>query len=172
MFGLAAVNLPIEGEAPADRLRSAAMLVLALVVPVAAAYALGRGDRLPGFALALDPSRWRGRHVVAVVLAGLLAATVIAAIHVGLGLVLDPRYKDFPFAALLGPVAALAVLAFAGGTQASRPGPAEIVAATVLAGSAAFVVFNEGIANWQALLFAALLSILALTALRAQAAPG
>jgi glucan 1,3-beta-glucosidase len=172
VFGLTAINLPIEGEAFADRLRSAAMFILALVVPVAAAYALGRGDRLPGFALALDPSRWRGRDVVAVVLAGLLAATVIAAIHVGLGLVFDPRYKDFPFAALLGPVAALAVLAFAGGTQASRPGPAEIVAATVLAGSAAFVVFNEGIANWQALLFAALLSILALTALRAQAAPG
>ncbi|MGH6832595.1 MAG: beta-1,6-glucan synthase, partial [Methyloceanibacter sp.] len=146
VFGLAAINLPIEGEAPADRLRSAAMLVLALVVPVAAAYALGRGDRLPGFALALDPTRWRARDVVAVVLGALLAATVIAAIHVGLGLVFDPRNKDFPFAALLGPVAALAVRAFAGGTQASRPGPAEIAAATVLGGSAAFVVFNEGIA--------------------------
>ena len=68
-------------------------------------------------------------------------------------------------------MAALAVLAFAGGAQASRSGPAEIAAATVLAGSAAFVVFNEGIANWQALLFAALLSILALTALRAKAGP-
>jgi hypothetical protein len=107
-----------------------------------------------------------------VVLAALLAATVIAAIHVGLGLVFDPRSKDFPFAALLGPVATLAVLAFAGGAQASRPGPAEIAAATVLAGSAMFVVVNEGIANWQALLFGALLFILALTALRAKAGPG
>jgi exo-beta-1,3-glucanase (GH17 family) len=170
VFGLAAINLPIEGEAPADRLRSAAMLVLALVVPMAASFALGRGDRLPGFAMALDPSRWHARNDVAAVLAALLAATVIAAIHVGLGLVFDPRYKDFPFAVLLGPVVALAVLAFA--RAKSAPGPAEIAAATTLAGSALFVVVNEGIANWQALLFAASLSILALTALRAKVAPG
>jgi glucan 1,3-beta-glucosidase len=170
-FGLAAINLPIEGEVPADRLRSAAMLVLALVVPMAVSFALGRGDRLPGIAPALDPSHWRARDLVAVVLAALLAATVIAAIHAGLGLVFDPRYKDFPFAALLGPVVALAVLAVAGGTLASRPGPAEIAAATVLAGSALLVVCNEGIANWQALLFGALLLIFALSALRVKAAP-
>ena len=36
-----------------------------------------------------------------------------------------------------------------------------------LAGSALFVVFNEGIANWQALWFAGLLLVLALTAYRA-----
>ena len=38
---------------------------------------------------------------------------MVAAIHVALGLVFDPRYKDFPFAALLGPVVALAILALA-----------------------------------------------------------
>ncbi len=46
------------------------------------------------------------------ILAALLVATVIATIHVALGLVFDPRYKDFPFAALTGPVTALAVVAF------------------------------------------------------------
>ena len=35
-----------------------------------------------------------------------------------------------------------------------KPGAAEIAAAGVLAGSALFVVVNEGIANWQALLLA------------------
>ena len=172
VFGLAAVDLPIEGEMPADRLRGALMLVLALVVPMAAAYALARGDRLSGFSEALDPTQWHARGTVAVVLALLLAATVVAAIHVALGLVFDPRYKDFPLAPLTGPVLALAVLAFAGGKPSSPPGAAEKTAAAVLAGSALFIGLNEGIANWQALLFSALLLILALTCLRAKAAPG
>jgi glucan 1,3-beta-glucosidase len=147
------------------------MLVVALVVPMTASYAVARGDRLPGFAPALDPAYWRGSNLVEVVVAALLAATMIAAMHVALGLVFDPRYKDFPFAALLGPVIALAILAFADNRTPSRPGNAERTAAAVLTGSAVFVTLNEGIANWQALLFAALLLLLALTALRAKAAP-
>jgi hypothetical protein len=86
--------------------------------------------------------------------------------HVALGLVFDPRYKDFPFPALSGPVAALAILAFAGARDPARPGLAEIVGAVVLAGSAVFIIANEGIANWQAVLFACLLVVLALTLLQ------
>lgn len=171
VFGLAAANLPIEGEMPADRLRGALMLVLALVVPMASAYALARGDRLEGFAEALDPDHWHARDVVAVTLSLLLAATAVAAIHVALGLVFDPRYKDFPLAVLTGPVLALAVLAGASGKSSSPPGIAERTAAAVLAGSGLLIVLNEGITNWQALLFSALLLILALTCLRAKAAP-
>ncbi len=121
-FGLAAVNLPIEGETSGDRLRGVAMLVLALVVPMAAAFAAGRGDRLPGFARALHPSYWRASDRVAAVLAALLAATAVAVIHVALGLVFDPRYKDFSIAALLGPVTAFAILAFSSAKDPPRPG--------------------------------------------------
>jgi glucan 1,3-beta-glucosidase len=168
-FGLAVVNLPMEGETASDRLRSVAMVVLALVVPMAASYAVARGDRLAGFAEALDSSYWRRDRVVAAVLAALLAATVVAAIHVALGLVFDPRYKDFPFAALAGPVIALAVCAFTPARAPLKPGAAEIAAAAVLTGSALFIIANEGIANWQALLLATLLLILALTTLRSRA---
>lgn len=172
VFGLAAVNLPLEGEMAGDRLRAVGMLVLTLVVPMAASYAVARGDRLPGIARALDPSYWREPDRVAVVLAALLAATMVAAIHVALGLVFDPRYKDFPLAALVGPVIALAVLALVDNPAPDRPGNAELAAAALLTGSAVFVTLNEGIANWQALSFAALLLLLALTALQARAAPG
>jgi glucan 1,3-beta-glucosidase len=127
---------------------------------------------LAGFASALDPSRWRRSGSIQVILAALFAATVVAAIHVALGLVFDPRYKDFPLAALTGPVIALAVLAFADRTQAFAPGMPERVAAALLAGSALFVVGNEGLANWQALIFAGLLLLLALNCLKAEAAPG
>ncbi|HBR25781.1 MAG TPA: beta-1,6-glucan synthase, partial [Rhizobiales bacterium] len=73
---------------------------------------------------------------------------------------------------LTGPVAALAIIAFAGARTLPRPGGAEVLGAVVLTGSALFIIANEGIANWQALWFASLLVVLSLTALRARAAPG
>jgi hypothetical protein len=71
----------------------------------------------------------------------------------------------------LGPVTALAILALADNPRSSRAGVAETAVAAVLTGSAVFVTLNEGIANWQALLFAALLLVLAFTTVRAEAAP-
>jgi exo-beta-1,3-glucanase (GH17 family) len=171
LFGLAAVDLPLEGEIAGDRLRALGMFVLALVVPLAASYALGHGTQLATVATALAPSFRRHTDGIAVGLAALLAACVVAAIHVALGLVFDPRYKDFPFALLTGPVLALCILAFAGNAS-PRPGVAEMVAAIVLTGSALFIIANEGTANWQALLFAALLVLLALTVLTTRATPG
>jgi len=164
VFGQAAIRLNMEGVELGDRLRALGLFVLALAVPLAAAFALARGDRLGSFALALDPGNWRGKDSVAVVLAALLAVTMVAAMHVALGLVFDPRYKDFPLAALACPVIALAILAVAG-SGAPRPGTAEIAGASVLIGSALFIVVNEGIANWQALLFAGLLVLLSATLL-------
>ena len=171
LFGLAAINLPIEGQIPGDRARAVGLLVLALVVPMAAAYALARGERLAGFASALNPSQWRGSHLATVGMAALLAATVVAAIHVALGLSFDPRYKDFPVAALVGPVVGLAVLAGFADKANPRPGVAEIAVSLLLASAALFIVANEGIANWQALLLGGLLLLLAATVLRAKAGP-
>jgi exo-beta-1,3-glucanase (GH17 family) len=168
-IGQAVINLPIESIELGDQLRALAMFVLAAAVPLAASFALGHGERLPGFDLALDPSRWRSKDLIGIVLAVLLAATMVAAMHVALGLVFDPRYKDFPLAALTGPVVALAILVFAGAPVPHRPGSAEVIGAAVLAGSAIFVIANEGILNWQALLFASLLIMLALTLLQAGA---
>jgi exo-beta-1,3-glucanase (GH17 family) len=168
-IGQAAINLPLESVELGDQLRALAVFVLAAAVPLAASFALGHGERLPGFDLALDPSRWRSKDLIGIVLAGLVAATMVAAMHVALGLVFDPRYKDFPWAALTGPVVAFAVLAFARAPAPHRPGSAEVVGAAVLVGSAIFVIANEGILNWQALLFASLLLMLALTLLQAEA---
>jgi hypothetical protein len=148
------------------------MFVLALVVPMAASYALARGQSLAGFGEVLDLSRWRRSDTISVILAALFVATLVAAIHVALGLVFDPRYKDFPLASLTGPAVALFILAFANARTPPNPGQAEIAAAAVLAGSAVFVTANEGSANWQAVWFALLLVLLALTALRARALPG
>jgi glucan 1,3-beta-glucosidase len=108
-----------------------------------------------------------GINVWSALLAILFAATLAAAIHVALGLVFDPRYKDFQLALLSGPVFALAVAALLMEPVRPLPGIAEWVAAGALSGSALFVMFNEGIANWQALWFGGLLLLLAFTAWRA-----
>ncbi len=172
VFGWAALVLPMDSVVTGDRVRSVLMFVLALVVPMATSYAVASGQHLPGFAKVLDRSRWRRSDTVGLILGALFIATVVAAIQVALGLVFDPRYKDFPLASLTGPAVAFFILAFANTRIAPDPGQAELAAAAVLAGSALFVTANEGSANWQAIWFALLLVLLALTALRARVLPG
>jgi hypothetical protein len=53
-------------------------------------------------------------------------------------------------------------MAFGAGGAGPR-GRAETIAAVTLAGSAAYIVLNEGFANWQALWFGAVLAVLAVT---------
>jgi glucan 1,3-beta-glucosidase len=177
VFGSAALGLPMEPPELGDRLRSAGMVVLSLTVPVLAGVALVRGEPLEGLAVALNPSFWRRTDAASILLSCLFAATLVAAMHVGLGLVFDPRYKDFQLALISGPVAALAILTAVSRPGIRRPGVADGVAALLLIGSALFVICNEGLANWQALWFGALLVVLSLTvlatsrSLRAASAP-
>jgi glucan 1,3-beta-glucosidase len=97
---------------------------------------------------------------------------LILAVQAALGLVFDPRYRDFPFAPLSG--AAVPLLLTTTETlrlRAWKP-VAERVAAWSLAISAVYIVFNETLANWQALWFCAGLIALALTLLRVRDGPG
>jgi exo-beta-1,3-glucanase (GH17 family) len=166
-FGWAVLGLPMEPPDPGDRLRSAGMIVLALLVPMTAAAAVARKAALGSLAVALNPSLWRNASAWTVALAVLFAATLVAAIHVALGLAFDPRYKDFQLALLSGPAIAFAVSAAVMRPAAPVESVAEWVAAGLLAGSALFVMPNEGLANWQAQWFAGLLALLAFTAWRA-----
>ncbi len=170
-FGAAVMGLAGESVFFSGQLRAAGMLFLALAVPLAAAYAVARGGDLTGFADALSSAAWRQKEWTTPALALLLAATVVAGIQVSLGLVFDPRYKDFPVEALTGPVTALFVLSFFHRDGAWRPGRAETAAAIILAFAAMYIVINESVVNWQAVWLAVLLILLAATALRARAAP-
>jgi exo-beta-1,3-glucanase (GH17 family) len=171
LFGLAVVNLTIEGPTPGDWIRGLIMVMLAAAVPAVAGFAIARGIELPGFAYALNRSYAHRLDWPALLLAVLFAASIAMAIHVALGLVADSRYQDFSFAALTPIVIAFAVVAFAGKAR-SRPGFAEIVAMIVLSGSALFIIANEGLYNWQALWVASLLILLSFAGLRARAGPG
>jgi glucan 1,3-beta-glucosidase len=95
----------------------------------------------------------------------LTAATTVMALQVALGLVFDPRYKDFPFAPLTASVVPIALVAFTCRGD-RRQGLAERLAAATLLLSAVYIVFNESVANWQSVWLCVLLLVLALSLVR------
>ena len=167
--GWAGINLPMESPEPGDRFRSVFLFVLAVALPGVAAYSVARGEPLYGLAAALNSRLARQRDWPERILVVLLAATVVAATHVALGLVFDPRYKDFPLAPLTAAIVSLAIVAFGNRADAAAvPGAAEVAIAATLFGSAIFIVVNESAANWQAVWLSLLLVLLGLTTVRAR----
>ena len=89
-----------------------------------------------------------------------------------LGLVFDPRYRDFPFAPLTGATFPFLLLVRHWPGRKDLCPTAETVAAAVLALSAIYIVGNETLANWQAVWFCGTAMVLAFTLLPARDAPG
>jgi exo-beta-1,3-glucanase (GH17 family) len=100
----------------------------------------------------------------------LLIVLAVLSVQAALGLVFDPRYRDFPFAPLTGAV--VPFLFLARWTLRPRVPPAELAMAVILGAAAIYIVLNEGFANWQACWCSAGLLALALILARARAAPG
>lgn len=165
MIGWAVELMTYESLGIGGWLRSAALVALAALTPVAAAFTLMRGETLPSFAdvltrrdrTAMSRTEWIMGLVV-------VAATVVA-IQVALGLVFDPRYKDFPFAPLTASVIPIALAALFSRGEPGK-GLAERIAAATMALSAVYIFFNESIANWQSVWLCALLLVLALSLVR------
>jgi hypothetical protein len=171
LVGWAIANVPVESFGIGGWTRSLVLLAVVLVAPFAGTAALLRRRAPPPFARLLGRSNERPRDVLALVLGTGLVVLTLLAIQTALGLVFDPRYRDFPFAPLTAAAVPYAVLAL----LADRPDPggavlAETVAAVVLAVSAVYIVLNETLANWQALWLGAVLIVLAAILARARAA--
>ena len=77
---------------------------------------------------------------------------VLLALQAALGLVFDPRYRDFPFAPLTAAVVPFLVLMFAVPRPRGARAVAETVAGAALIASAGYIAINESFANWQAAL--------------------
>jgi hypothetical protein len=82
--------------------------------------------------------------------------------------VFDPRYRDLTFAPMTAAAIPYAVASVIGVRGRSRLGRAELVSAATLAASAVYIVLNESLENWQALWFAAMLVVLAVTLFRSR----
>jgi exo-beta-1,3-glucanase (GH17 family) len=171
LIGWAIANVPLESFGIGGWARGVALLALALVVPPAATVALLRRVPVPPFARIFGRGDERPRDLLLLVLGTGLALLTLLAIQTALGLVFDPRYRDFPFAPLTAATVPYAVLAVLGERPASGADVlAETVAAVTLALSAFYIVINETTANWQALWLGTVLLVLAISLARARAA--
>ncbi len=146
--------------------RGIAFIAVSVGAPIAVALTLARGVAIPSFARVLGRAAQRPGSSLAVVAGAILVAVAVLALQTALGLVFDPRYRDFTFAPLTAsvvPFAVASVVGMRGGAPLGRP---ERVAAVTLLGSAVYIVLNESVANWQAVWFAAMLAVVAVTLFR------
>ena len=172
LIGWTIENVPLESLGIGGWTRSIAFAAVALASPIVCAAMRVRDVPLPGFAGVLGgvpagDGNWLRR-------AGgfLLVALTVLALQVALGLVFDPRYRDFPFAPLTSATLPFVVLlAPRFRTWRVSAGAAEKLAALTLGLSILYIVPNETFANWQSLWLCAALAALALTLLRLRAAP-
>jgi glucan 1,3-beta-glucosidase len=115
------------------------------------------------FAAVLARAGARPPAAIARVSGLVLVATTVLAIQAALGLVFDPRYRDFTDPQLSAAAVPFAIAMALGPSRVGPRGHAETIAAITLAGSAVYIVLNEGFANWQAWWFGAVLTVLAVT---------
>jgi exo-beta-1,3-glucanase (GH17 family) len=163
MLGWAVVNVPIESLGLGGWARSLALVTVAFAAPLACSAAIMGGVRTPSFARVLARRDERARDPLALTLGVLLIALTVLAIHAALGLAFDPRYRDFPFAALTAAIVPFLVLSLTASRAGVARGAAEVAAAGLLVLAALYIVLNESFANWQSVWFCALLVVLAFT---------
>jgi hypothetical protein len=169
LLGVAADKMFYESYGFGGWLGWGALLTAAIASPMLCANALMSGRALPTFLELLGPRDVRARPALTLLLGATLVVTTLIGAETALGFVFDPRYRDFPFAALT-----MAVMPFAALMLLNRPQDgvrpiAEAVFAGLLAAAAGYTVFNEGSDNWQSLWTCAVYALLAVTLWQARA---
>jgi glucan 1,3-beta-glucosidase len=169
LLGVAVDKLLYESYGFGGWLQWGLLLAAAIFSPLLCTNALMTGRPLPTFLELLGPREMRAGSGMTMILGAALVVTTLIGAETALGFVFDPRYRDFPFAALT-----MAVLPFSTLTLLNRPQEgvrpiAEAVFAGLLAGSALYTVFNEGSQNWQSLWTCAVYFLLGLTLWQARA---
>ena len=163
LLGLAADKMYYESYGFAGWLCWGTLLAMGIASPVLCTNALMAGRALPTFLELLGPRDLRARSALSILLALVLAITALIAAETALGFVFDPRYKDFPFAALTMAVLPFSTLALLNRPKQGRRPIAEAAFAGLLAASMLYIGFNEGPDNWQSLWTCAMYLLLATT---------
>ncbi|MDO9562873.1 MAG: beta-(1-6) glucans synthase [Bradyrhizobium sp.] len=168
LLGVAADKMIHESYGIGGWLKWGALLAAGIASPMLCANALMSGRALPTFLELLGPRVARTRSVLTALLGTVLLVTTLIGAETALGFIFDPRYKDFPFAALT-----MAVLPFWTLMTLNRPQEgarpiAESVFAGLFAAAALYTGINEGKDNWQSLWTCAMYVLLAVTLWRAR----
>jgi glucan 1,3-beta-glucosidase len=171
LIGWTIVNVPLESLGLGGWLRSLGYVALALTSPPLLSAAITRGTPAPRFSRVMDPVAERIRDPLALGVGIVMIAATLLALHAALGLVFDPRYKDFPFAPLTAAVVPLLTHSLVVKRSPGPRGMAELAAAAMLVLSAGYIVLNESLANWQSIWFCLVLVGLGVSLCRVRAAP-
>jgi glucan 1,3-beta-glucosidase len=170
LLGVAVDKMLYESYGIGGWLCWGALLAAGITAPMLSAHAVMSGRSLPTFLELLGPRPSRTGSVMTALLGiALLGATLIGT-ETALGFVFDPRYRDFPFAALTMAVVPFATLMLVNRPQKGVRPVAEAVFAALLAGSALYIGFNEGPDNWQSLWTCAIYLTFGVTLWQARAA--
>jgi exo-beta-1,3-glucanase (GH17 family) len=169
LFGVAAQKMFYESYGAGGWLVWGSLLLATTASPVFGANALMSGRPSLSFLELLGPEGYRTESMLAIMHGLTLIVTVVIGTETALGLVFDPRFIDFPFAALT-----MAAVPFAAMTLLNPPKIGiRPVAESMFAGlffvTAIYMGFNEGPANWQSLWTCAAYMLLALTLWRTRA---
>jgi exo-beta-1,3-glucanase (GH17 family) len=167
LLGIATDKMFYESYGFGGWLGWGALLAAGIASPLLCANALMSGRALPTFLELLGPRDDRVRSVLTMILGVTLVVTTLIGAETALGFVFDPRYKDFPFAALTMAVVPFATLVLNRPQEGVRP-IAEAVFAGLFLISALYTGFNEGADNWQSLWTCAVYFLFALTLWRAR----
>jgi glucan 1,3-beta-glucosidase len=168
LLGVASDKLFYESYGFGGWLMWGSLLAAAVVSPLFCANALMSGSSLPTFLELLGPRDGRTGSVLTIILGAALLVTTLIGTQTALGFVFDPRYRDFPFAALTMAVVPFALLTLLNRPQEGARPIAETVFAGLLAVSVVYTAFNEGSENWQSLWTCAMYFLLAVTLWRAR----
>jgi exo-beta-1,3-glucanase (GH17 family) len=169
LLGVATDKMIYESYGFGGWLSWGALLAAGIASPLLCANALMSGRSLPTFLELIGPRPARTGSALGIALGVVLSIAVLIATETALGFVFDPRYRDFPFAALTMAVVPFASLMLLNRPQSGLRPIAETVFAGLLAGSALYTVFNEAAENWQSLWTCAIYFVLAITLWQARA---
>jgi glucan 1,3-beta-glucosidase len=169
LLGVAADKMLYESYGFGGWLLWGSLLAAATAAPVLCANALMSGRSLPTFLELLGPREYQNRSALTIILGLALMVTTLIGAQSALGFVFDPRYRDFPFAALTMAVVPFAALTLLNRPKAGMRPVAETVFAALFAGAAVYTGFNEGSDNWQSLWTCAVYLLFAVTLWQARA---
>jgi exo-beta-1,3-glucanase (GH17 family) len=170
LLGLAAEKTLYESYGFAGWSFQILLFAVAIAQPLLCAHAMMAKRSLPALVELFGPHDDRTRSLDTLILGAALTVTIMVTTETALGLVFDPRSRDFPFASLTMAVVPLWMVAQLNPGRADVRRVAEAVFACLLVAAAVFLLVNEGLRNWQSMWVSAAYAGLGFTLYPARAA--